>query len=1419
MSHRWIAVTESAFPWEQAALNYLHERLPDQEPFRAWANFEFVADDGSINEVDLLVVSLYKIYLVEIKSRPGRVSGDTGTWSWVHDGRTFTDDNPLLLANRKAKKLKALLQHQKALHGSRMPYLEPIIFLSATGLRCELSGAARTGVYLRQEQERAGYPDILAVLNGAAELPVRGDGVPMSLLDRRLSQAISRAIDQAGIRPSQRAHRVGDYRLERLLGETAVYQDWQATHVALPKITRRVRLYPQARQAPELSRQAQRQAAEREFRLLEGINHAGILRAVDFHMHERGPALLFEHYPEAQRLDLFLRERGETLDLDARLSLVRQIAEALQYAHERRLYHRALSPQTILVMAPDNPQSPVTPPMNIPVKIFDWQTAQREGTTDNSTRPTAEDSWHLGLFGDPQSLLYMAPEAIAGMAFDAQKLDIFSLGTIAYHVFSGHAPATSIEELHQKCRTGHGLRISEVMDGAGQELQDLIQFSTCPAVEDRLTTVREFLELLENVENELTTPAPEAVVNPVEARANDRLEGGFVVQKRLGKGSTSVALLVERNGQAGVLKIALEPGMNDRIREEGQLLGKLRHPNIVELYEQTIVSGHAALFMAVAGVETKAGTYTLAQRIRYEGRLSLDLLQRLGEELLDVANWLEQKGMSHRDIKPDNIGVGQTPAGKLTLILFDFSLAHTPVDNIRAGTPPYLDPFLRLRKPPRWDLYAERFAMAMTLYEMATGVLPQWGDGQSDPALLDCDVSLDSALFDPAIRDALSAFFATALHRDYRQRFDNAEEMRRAWQRLFAAVDRPLTETDHGAEIDLEQALIAATEDTPLSTLGLRPRVLDALARIGAQTIGELHRLPRIRLYRNQGIGQQTVKEIRDLAERVAQHFAARDDQASPGALEESEPHALPADPRMLSVDVMARLVVSHRLDATEQRLLRTFLGLESLPPLAAWSAQQDLAEQLAVPRESVQRGLSQARERWGRQPWMTELRKDIAAWLDKNGGIMTVNELAATVLTARGSVAPDAERFQLATAVAAAAVETEAAREGARYTLYRGQQGLFIVAMPGLADAYLAAPAARAQYAERLGAAADAMAAAEPLLTPARVLEELQAVPSPDSDPQLTPDRLLRLAVAASQKAALSSRLELYPRGMAAARAVKLGLGSLLGPKELTVPQIQQRIASRYPQAEPVPGRPLLDDLLHDAGIDWAWHSAGAEGKGAYRPQYLAPDVPARTSSLPRLSTASQPDAALSPAAEAARSFEERLARAVHERRFLLLTVAPRHLLRAEEEILQRFPVLRLSLETLLLQAMKAVASAAGARWDVVLQADVAPPDSRDWRNLQALVRRAIPAVEHTLFAAAKPVLLVYPGLLARYDQMQLLEKLRDACTQRQNAPGFLVLIASDEQRTMPVLDGKPVPVILASEWARLPEAWLTNAHRAQEI
>ena len=127
-SKNWITVAESGFPWERDALDFVRSQFPTYEPYRAWSNFEFIAGDGSINEVDLLLLTPKGFYLVEIKSRPGRVEGDAGTWSWRKNGRGFTDDNPLILANRKAKKLKSLLSCQKAMKKVRSPYLEAHVF-------------------------------------------------------------------------------------------------------------------------------------------------------------------------------------------------------------------------------------------------------------------------------------------------------------------------------------------------------------------------------------------------------------------------------------------------------------------------------------------------------------------------------------------------------------------------------------------------------------------------------------------------------------------------------------------------------------------------------------------------------------------------------------------------------------------------------------------------------------------------------------------------------------------------------------------------------------------------------------------------------------------------------------------------------------------------------------------------------------------------------------------------------------------------------------------------------------------------------------------------------------------------------------------------------------------------------------------
>jgi hypothetical protein len=41
---RWKGVSPSQFAWEREALDFIRARLPDCEPYRAWTNFEFVAD-------------------------------------------------------------------------------------------------------------------------------------------------------------------------------------------------------------------------------------------------------------------------------------------------------------------------------------------------------------------------------------------------------------------------------------------------------------------------------------------------------------------------------------------------------------------------------------------------------------------------------------------------------------------------------------------------------------------------------------------------------------------------------------------------------------------------------------------------------------------------------------------------------------------------------------------------------------------------------------------------------------------------------------------------------------------------------------------------------------------------------------------------------------------------------------------------------------------------------------------------------------------------------------------------------------------------------------------------------------------------------------------------------------------------------
>src|SRR5260370_745152 len=110
-----------------------------------------------------------------------------------------------------------------------------------------------------------------------------------------------------------------------------------------------------------------------------------------------------------------LREKLRDLTAEARLGLLRQLAEALGHAHGKRLYHRGLAPQNVLVhgVAEGQPR----------LQIMNWQVASRDEGSQPAILVTSGTRNIDEHFGDPAKV-YLPPEALSGGATRGQpKVD------------------------------------------------------------------------------------------------------------------------------------------------------------------------------------------------------------------------------------------------------------------------------------------------------------------------------------------------------------------------------------------------------------------------------------------------------------------------------------------------------------------------------------------------------------------------------------------------------------------------------------------------------------------------------------------------------------------------------------------------------------------------------------------------------------------------------------------------------------------------------------------------------------------------------------------------------------------------------------------------------------------------------------
>jgi serine/threonine protein kinase len=210
--------------------------------------------------------------------------------------------------------------------------------------------------------------------------------------------------------------RVGPYRLVRELGRGGMAVVWLAER-ADGQFTRTVALkVPLAVHAG--SNLAQRFARERD--ILAKLEHPHIARFYDAGVAADGTPYFAMEFVEGQPIDAYCD--AQRLNVRARLSLFRQVLDAVQYAHARLVIHRDLKPSNILVTGDGA------------VHLLDFGIAKLLGNDD-----TAAETQLTEVHGRAMTPSYASPEQIRGESLTTAT-DIYSVGVVLYQLLTGARP-------------------------------------------------------------------------------------------------------------------------------------------------------------------------------------------------------------------------------------------------------------------------------------------------------------------------------------------------------------------------------------------------------------------------------------------------------------------------------------------------------------------------------------------------------------------------------------------------------------------------------------------------------------------------------------------------------------------------------------------------------------------------------------------------------------------------------------------------------------------------------------------------------------------------------------------------------------------------------------------------------------------
>jgi serine/threonine protein kinase len=273
---------------------------------------------------------------------------------------------------------------------------------------------------------------------------------------------------------------LGNYRLIRLLGEGSFAQVYLGEHIYLnTQAAIKILRTKLASDDVEWFRI--------EARIIARLVHPNIVRVLDFDVQNETPFLVLDY-----ALNGTLRQRhprGTVLPLPTVVSYVKQMAEALQYAHDEKLIHRDVKPENMLLGKRNE------------VLLSDFGVALM-----------AQSSRFQSLQNVAGTLSYMAPEQIQGRPRLAS--DQYSLGIVVYEWLSGVRPYDgSLTEIISQQLAVPPLPLREKIPTVSPAVEQVVMRALEKDPDRRFGNVREFAMALE--QSSLSNTPPQHLLRQV----------------------------------------------------------------------------------------------------------------------------------------------------------------------------------------------------------------------------------------------------------------------------------------------------------------------------------------------------------------------------------------------------------------------------------------------------------------------------------------------------------------------------------------------------------------------------------------------------------------------------------------------------------------------------------------------------------------------------------------------------------------------------------------------------------------------------------------------------------------------------------------------------------------------------------------